>query len=119
LSATNVDILYEAGPCLVVLKPAGVATQAAPGIDSMEVRVKRFLKAREGLSGDIYLGVPHRLDRPVSGVLLLARHTRAARRISQQFENREVRKVYWACGDMAGPDQEDLWPSTGRDRAAQ
>jgi 23S rRNA pseudouridine1911/1915/1917 synthase len=97
LSATNVEILYESGPCLVVLKPAGLATQAAPGIDSMEVRVKQFLKAREGLAGDIYLGVPHRLDRPVSGVLLLARHTRAARRISKQFENREVRKVYWAC----------------------
>jgi 23S rRNA pseudouridine1911/1915/1917 synthase len=90
------DILYEEGPCLVVVKPGGVATQAPPGIDSLEVRVKAFLRVRESKAGNVYLGVPHRLDRPVSGALVLARHVRAARRLSDQFEARTVRKTYWA-----------------------
>ena len=91
------EILYEAGPCLVVNKPAGVLTQAPPGIDSLEVRVKAFYKAREGKTGNVYLAVPHRLDRPVSGAIVFARHVRAGRRISEQFEARTVRKTYWAC----------------------
>ncbi|HTU26462.1 MAG TPA: pseudouridine synthase, partial [Pirellulales bacterium] len=66
------QLLYEEGPCLVVLKPSGVLTQAPPGIDSLEVRIKAFLKAREEKPGNIYLGVPHRLDRPVSGVMVFA-----------------------------------------------
>src|SRR5262245_34252518 len=84
------EILYEQGPCLVVLKPAGLLTQSPPGIDSMEVRVKQFLQEREAKTGNIYLGVPHRLDRPVSGALLLARNSRACRRLSDQFASRLV-----------------------------
>ena len=90
------EILYEAGPCLVVNKPAGLLTQAPPGIDSLEWRIKRFLKERESKPGGVYLGVPHRLDRPVSGVMVFAKHVRAARRLSEQFEARSVRKIYWA-----------------------
>jgi 23S rRNA pseudouridine1911/1915/1917 synthase len=90
------DILYEAGPCLVVAKPGGLLTQAPPTIDSLERRVKQFLKQRDNKPGRIYLGVPHRLDRPVSGALVLARHVRAARRLCEQFELRTVQKVYWA-----------------------
>jgi 23S rRNA pseudouridine1911/1915/1917 synthase len=90
------DILYESGPCLVVLKPAGLLTQAPPGIDSLELRAKELLKAREGKSGNIYLGVPHRLDRPVSGAVILTRHVRAARRVAEQFEARTITKQYWA-----------------------
>jgi 23S rRNA pseudouridine1911/1915/1917 synthase len=90
-------ILYEQGPCLAVLKPAGLLTQAPPGIDSLETRIKELLREREGKTGNIYLGVPHRLDRPASGVMLLARHVRACRRLSEQFEARQVRKTYWAC----------------------
>lgn len=90
------DILYEEGPCLAVVKPGGVATQAPPGIESLEVRVKQFLRIRDSKPGNIYLGIPHRLDRPVSGVLVMARHVRAARRLAEQFEARTVRKTYWA-----------------------
>jgi len=106
--SASLEILLESGPLLAVLKPAGVATQAPPGIDSMEARARAFLKERENKSGNIYLGVPHRLDRPVSGVLLFARHVRAARRISEQFEARLVRKTYWACvaGEVSPPEGE-------------
>ena len=90
-------ILLHSGPCLVFCKPSGLLTQAPPGIDSLEARVKAWIKDRDQLPGGVYLGVPHRLDRPVSGAIVFARHVRAARRISKQFENRTVRKTYWAC----------------------
>ncbi|HTN74563.1 MAG TPA: RluA family pseudouridine synthase [Pirellulaceae bacterium] len=90
------EILYEQGPVLAVLKPAGVLTQAPPGIDSLELRIKRFLKAREEKPGNVYLAVIHRLDRPVSGVMLFCKHVRAARKLSEQFEDRMVKKIYWA-----------------------
>lgn len=93
---TGFEILLEDGPLLVVNKPPGLLTQAPPGIDSLELRVKRFLKERESKPGNVYLAVPHRLDRPVSGALALAKHVRAARRVSEQFEARTVRKIYWA-----------------------
>ena len=103
-----VDILYEDGPILVVNKPPGLLTQAPPGIDCLESRIKRLLKERDSKPGGVYLGVPHRLDRPVSGVIVFAKHVRAARRISEQFEGRLVRKIYWALLEGA------ISPSEGK-----
>jgi len=90
------EILFEDADLLAVAKPAGLLTQSALGIDSLEVRIKRFLKERDGAEGDVYLGVPHRLDRPVSGAILFAKNLKAAQRISKQFESRRVEKTYWA-----------------------
>lgn len=100
----ELDLLYEDGPCFVFNKPGGLLTQAPPGIDSMEWRVKEFLRRRENKTGKVYLGVPHRLDRPVSGAIVFARHVRAARRIAEQFEGRLVKKRYWALveGNVEG-----------------
>ena len=103
------DVLYEEGPCLVVSKPGGLATQAPPGIDSLEVRVKEFLRVRDGKTGNVYLGVPHRLDRPASGVMVLARHVRAARRLAEQFEARTVRKTYWAVVEGEISPENGTW----------
>jgi len=93
----GVEILYEEGPCLAVCKPPGLLTQAPPGIDSIEVRIKRLLRQRGDRPGDVYLGVPHRLDRPASGAMVFATTRRATRRLAEQFEGRQVEKVYWAC----------------------
>jgi 23S rRNA pseudouridine1911/1915/1917 synthase len=102
----GVEVIYEQGPCLVVNKPGGVLTQAVPGIDSMEARIKQAIKLQTGKTqGDVYLGVPHRLDRPVSGAILFARHVRATRRLAEQFEGRMVRKTYWAL--LEGPFAEE------------
>jgi 23S rRNA pseudouridine1911/1915/1917 synthase len=100
------EILYDNGPVLVINKPAGILTQAPAGIDSLEVQVKAFYREREQKEGNIYLGLPHRLDRPVSGAIVFARHARAAQRLSTQFENRTVTKLYWAMveGDVAGDE---------------
>lgn len=109
MQPSGFDILYEEGPCLVVNKPAGILTQAPPGIDSLEIRVKQFLIVRENKPGKAYLGVPHRLDRPVSGALVVAKHVRAARRLSEQFEGRMVRKTYWAVVEGEVETDEGQW----------
>jgi RluA family pseudouridine synthase len=106
---TGFDLLYEQGPCLVVSKPGGLLTQAPPHIDSLETRIKRFLKERDQKPGNVYLGVPHRLDRPVSGAMVFARHVRAARRLAEQFQHRTVTKTYWALVEGQVAPGEGLW----------
>jgi RluA family pseudouridine synthase len=91
------EILLEDDAVLGVVKPSGVATQAPPGIDSLEMRIKRYLAPASADPRAVYLGIPHRLDRPVSGAMVFAKTHRAARNLAKQFERRRVRKVYWAC----------------------
>lgn len=83
-------LLYEAAGVVAVGKPAGLATQAPPGLPSVE----SWLRGR--LPHGAYVGVPHRLDRAVSGVLLMAVTPRAARTLSRQFERRQIVKRYVA-----------------------
>jgi 23S rRNA pseudouridine1911/1915/1917 synthase len=103
------DILLEDSACLVVNKPGGLLTQAPLGIDSLEFRIKRLLKERDAKPGGVYLGVPHRLDRPASGVIVFAKNVRAARRISEQFEGRLVEKTYWALVEGVVQEDEATW----------
>ena len=107
----ELEILYDNGPCLVVNKRSGVLTQAPAGIDSLEVQVKALYRERDGKEADanVYLGLPHRLDRPVSGAIVFARHVRAAQRLSTQFENRTVTKVYWAVVEGDVQPDEGTW----------
>lgn len=90
------EILLEDGPVLAVNKPAGLLTQGVPrGIPTLEAQVKAYIKERYHKSGNVYLGIPHRLDRPVSGVVVFARNSKAAWRLAEQFQQRQVRKLYW------------------------
>jgi RluA family pseudouridine synthase len=90
-----IDILYEQRTVLALNKPSGLLTQAPPGIDSLEQRVKEYLTLTEEREIS-YLGVPHRLDRPVSGVILFGKNKRTTHRLSEQFESRLIDKTYWA-----------------------
>jgi len=97
-----------------VAKPAPLLTQGVPaGIPTLEALVKAYLREKYNKPGNVYLGIPHRLDRPVSGVVLFARNTKAARRLAEQFQQRQVRKVYWAAVErsLAGqiPPEEGQW----------
>ncbi|MBN1395358.1 MAG: RluA family pseudouridine synthase [Pirellulales bacterium] len=89
-------MLLDAKPCLAVCKPPGVPTQAPPGIDSLEVRIKSYLRERSEEPEKIYLGTPHRLDRPASGAMVFGLRRRATRKLARQFELRTVKKLYWA-----------------------
>jgi RluA family pseudouridine synthase len=103
------ELLDEQGPCLVVIKPGGVLTQAPPGIDSLELRVRRMLASRAGGQQPAYLTPVHRLDRPVSGLVVLATQRRAARRLAQQFQARLVQKTYWAWVEGEVARAADQW----------
>ena len=97
-------ILHEDSDCLAVAKPAGQFTQgtwAPPGETTLEAAIRRHLDPDDPES--VYLGIVHRLDRPTSGVLLWAKTSKAARRLSSQFEQRRVVKEYWAIVAPAGP----------------
>src|SRR5213083_2877146 len=107
-------ILYEDNHCLAVSKPAGLLTQGVPaGLDTLESMVKAYLKERYNKAGKVYLGIPHRLDRPVSGVVLFARQTKSAQRLAEQFHHRQVKKVYWAVLERSvsgePPPDEGKW----------
>lgn len=106
---TSPSVLREGAGVIAVLKPVGLATQAPPGIDSVE----QWLRRRLGRDAAGYLGVPHRLDRAVSGVVLMAATPRAARKLSRQFERREIVKTYLAVvaptGDERPPSGAAEW----------
>jgi 23S rRNA pseudouridine1911/1915/1917 synthase len=91
------EILCEDGPLLAVNKPAGLLTQGVPqGLPTLEGWVRDYLKRTYDKPGKVYLGIPHRLDRPVSGVIVFARNSKAAARLAEQFRDRSVRKWYLA-----------------------
>jgi 23S rRNA pseudouridine1911/1915/1917 synthase len=106
----SLEILYEDNHCLAVSKPAGLLTQGVPaGIPTLEAQVKAYLKERYQKPGNVYLGIPHRLDRPVSGAVVFARNTKAAQRLAEQFQHRRVTKIYWAVVEGDIPNEEGTW----------
>ena len=93
---TELDILHEDNHCIAVFKPAGVLTTHYEGKEeTLDREVKQYLKERYQKPGNVFLGVVHRLDRAVSGVVLFARTSKAAARLSQQFREGNVEKIYW------------------------
>jgi 23S rRNA pseudouridine1911/1915/1917 synthase len=103
------EILYEEGPCLVVNKPAGLLTQAPRGIDSLELWVRDFYRQRDAIEGNFYLGLVHRIDRPVTGAIVFGRNLRATQRLARQFQERTVGKTYWALVEGNVEPSEGVW----------
>ena len=93
----GLQILCEDGPLIALNKPAGLLTQGVSGgQSSLEGLVKAYFRDRDSKPGNVYLGVPHRLDRPVSGVLVFAKNSKSAARLAEQFRDRSVKKEYLA-----------------------
>jgi len=98
------DILYEDNHVLAVNKPAGMLVQGdRTGDRSVLDEMKDFIKARDAKPGNVFLGLPHRLDRPTSGVLVLAKTSKALSRLTAAFRERDTAKVYWAIVEKAPP----------------
>lgn len=112
--STPFEILHEDLQCLVVSKPSGLLTQAPPGIDSLEIRIKRYLRQSAEQGKEPYLGVPHRLDRPASGVMVFAKTRTAAQRISEQFQDQRIEKTYWALVQGIVSEESGTWIDTMR-----
>jgi 23S rRNA pseudouridine1911/1915/1917 synthase len=115
-SLSTITLLFEDHHLLVVNKPAPLLTQAPAGLPSLEALAKAYVKAKYNKPAGVYLGIPHRLDRPVSGVVCFARNTKAAQRIHQQFQEHRVRKVYWALVEGEVKPDADTWEDWVRKR---
>lgn len=91
------EILYEDNHLLVLNKRPGDLVQGdSTGDPSVLDTIKRFIKKRDNKPGNVFLGLPHRLDRPVSGVVVLAKTSKALSRLSSGFREGKVEKTYWA-----------------------
>jgi 23S rRNA pseudouridine1911/1915/1917 synthase len=103
--AMTLNILYEDNHLIVVEKPAGVLTLAdKTGDPSLMDEVKKYLKEKYKKPGNVFLGLVHRLDRPVGGVVLFAKTSKGASRLSAQFRERSVEKYY--CAVVVGKPKE-------------
>ncbi|HUT11499.1 MAG TPA: RluA family pseudouridine synthase [Thermoguttaceae bacterium] len=97
MTTPPLEILYEDNHLLAVSKPAGLPTMGTPqGKPTLLTIAKEYVKQKYGKPGNVYLGMMSRLDAPVTGVVLLARTSKAARRLTQQFRTHAVEKAYWA-----------------------
>ena len=97
-------VIYEDNHLLVVDKPCGMSSQgAAPGEPSLVEWAKDYLKQKYAKPGNVFVGVVSRLDRDVSGVIVLARTSKGAARLNEQFRDRTVAKTYWAVVEGSPP----------------
>ena len=103
---TPEDILYEDNHLLIVNKRCGDLVQPDPsGESALEDQIKAFVKRRDAKPGDVFLGVVHRIDRPVSGAVLFAKTSKALTRLNEMIREGRIRKVYWALTERT-PDPE-------------
>jgi len=102
-----IEILYEDNHLIAVnKKPSDLSQSDKTGDIALDSEVKKYLAEKYKKPGDVFLGVVHRLDRPVGGVMLFARTSKALERMNEIFRTREVRKTYVAVVSERPPDDE-------------
>ena len=100
------DILYEDNHLIAVNKPFGVPVQPdESGDKSLLDYIKDYIKDEYNKPGEVFLGLIHRLDRPVSGVVVFAKTSKALTRMNDLFRTREVQKIYWALTKNKPPEE--------------
>lgn len=101
------DILYEDNHLLIVDKHGGDLVQPDPsGESALEDQIKTFIKARDAKPGEVFLGIVHRIDRPVSGAVLFAKTSKALVRLNEMIREGRIRKTYWALTERT-PEPEE------------
>lgn len=99
----KINILYEDNHLLVVEKPINIPVQEDSSKDKDLLNIlKEYIKNKYNKLGNVYLGLVHRLDRPVGGVMVFAKTSKAASRLSKQIQNNKFNKIYYAvvCGEI-------------------
>lgn len=97
MNGHSIEVLYEDNHLLAVVKPCNIPSQADETGDlDMLTLLKKDLKLRHQKPGNVFLGLVHRLDRPVGGVMVFAKTSKAAARLSEQIRNRSFKKIYLA-----------------------
>lgn len=101
----NLKVLFEDNHLIAVNKPPGMLIHGDnTGDPTVADAVKAYIKKKYKKPGDVFLGVIHRLDRPVSGVTIFARTTKGLQRMNKIFATREVEKTYWAITEQRPPE---------------
>jgi len=91
------EILYEDNHLIVINKSSSDLVQGdRTGDISLDNRVKEYIKKKYNKPGEVYLGVAHRLDRPVTGAVVFARTSKALERLNRMFQEQQIKKIYWA-----------------------
>ncbi len=92
-----INIIYEDNHLLVVEKPINIPVQEdqSKDLDFLNI-LKKYIKKRDNKPGNVYLGLIHRLDRPVGGIMVFAKTSKCAKRLSEQVKNHQFRKIYYA-----------------------
>lgn len=102
------DILYEDNHLIVVNKRCGDLVQPDRETDdALENEIKAMIKVRDHKPGDVFLGVVHRIDRPVSGAVVFAKTSKALTRLNEMIRNGEIHKRYWAVVETPPNPEED------------
>ncbi|KAB1157558.1 RluA family pseudouridine synthase [Flavobacterium luteum] len=104
----NLQILHEDNHIIIVNKRVGDIVQGdKTGDKPLSEVVKEYIKDKYNKSGEVFLGVVHRLDRPTTGIVLFARTSKALTRMNELFSNRETQKTYWAVVKNKPQNPED------------
>lgn len=91
------SVLFEDNHLLIVNKPAGLLVQPdSTTPEALETLLKQYIKQKYDKPGDVFLGVCHRIDRPVSGIVVFAKTSKALARMNELFKSRNITKTYWA-----------------------
>jgi 23S rRNA pseudouridine1911/1915/1917 synthase len=102
------DVIYEDNHLLAVNKKCGEIVQGdKTGDTTLADELKEWLKEKYRKPGNVFVGIPHRLDRPVSGIVLFAKTGKALSRLNDLFRSGEVKKTYWAIVKNRPPKEED------------
>ncbi|MGQ8336355.1 RluA family pseudouridine synthase [Sunxiuqinia sp. A32] len=118
------QIIYEDNHIIAVNKACGEIVQGdKTGDITLIDKVKAYVKNKYNKPGDVYLGSPHRLDRPTSGVIIFARTSKALTRLNEMFQDKDaIKKTYWAVVDVLPEDEEGtlehyLWKDEGKNKS--
>lgn len=104
----NLQVLYEDNHIIIVNKRAGDIVQGdKTGDEPLSEVVKSYLKDKYNKSGNVYLGVVHRLDRPTTGLVMFSKTSKALPRLNKIFADKEATKIYWALVKQIPPKTED------------
>ncbi len=91
------DVLYEDNHIIIINKAAGEIVQGdKTGDKSLCDTMKQYIKEKYAKPGNVFIGLPHRLDRPVSGIVVFAKTSKALERLNNMFRDGNVKKIYWA-----------------------
>jgi 23S rRNA pseudouridine1911/1915/1917 synthase len=101
------EILYEDNHIIAIYKRSSDLAQGdKTGDIPLEVEIKKYIAEKYKKTGEVFLGVVHRLDRPVSGVMLFARTSKALSRLNEMFKTKQVKKIYLAIVKERPPEDE-------------